>query len=88
MDSLRYCFNPHFKSGLKGQSKVSDCQEFPVSAQVTEEADRGNLPIKSLRSLPRIMSKKENSGFIHLKKRLPLCNIIFVISTLANHDSN
>lgn len=64
VDSLRYCFNPHLKSGSEGQSKVSDRQEFPVSAQVTEEAHRGVLLIKSLRSSPRTTSKTVNSAFL------------------------
>lgn len=58
VDWLCYCFNPHFKSGSEVQSKVSDCQEFLVSAQVTGEADRGVLPIKSAGSSPGTTSEK------------------------------
>lgn len=56
VESLQYCFNPHFTSGSEGQSKVSDCQEFPVSSQVTEGADRDILPIKISR-----FSKKQKT---------------------------
>lgn len=65
VESLGYCFNPHFKSGSEGQSKVSDCQEFPVSSQVTEGADKGILPLK-FRGCQK-NKKNKNSGFLLLK---------------------
>lgn len=65
VESLRYCFNPHFKLGSEGQSKVSDCQEFPVSSQVTEGVDRGILPINI--SWLSKKQKNKNSGFLLLK---------------------
>lgn len=80
VESLRYCFNPHFNSGSEGQSKVSDCQEFPVSSQVTGGADRGILPIK----ISRLSKKKKKQRISSFEERLPL-DITFVISTLANH---